>query len=140
IGLLVNGNIFEGDFFNDTRTPIYHIPTNKLDRTLEAHNSNMMERNSSNINLNYRFADTSQRELNMDADYGRYRLRNNQWQPNDYFDKDGNFLLSRNYNFIAPTDINIYTFKADYEQPFQKGKLGFGGKTSFVNTDIDFNR
>ena len=140
IGLLVNGNIFEGDFFNDTKTPIYHIPTNKLDRTLEAHNSNMMERNSSNINLNYRFADTSQRELNMDADYGRYRLRNNQWQPNDYFDKDGNFLLSRNYNFIAPTDINIYTFKADYEQPFQKGKLGFGGKTSFVNTDNDFNR
>ena len=140
LGLLVNGNISDGSFFNDTRTPIIYITTGVLHRTLQAHNSNEYERNSSNINLNYRFADTSQRELIMDADYGRYRIRNNQWQPNDYFDKDGNFLFSRNYNFIAPTDIDIYTFKADYEQPFKKGKLAVGGKTSFVNTDNDFNR
>src|SRR5690606_36029418 len=63
LGLLLNGNISDGDFLNDTRTPIIFIPTGILHRTLEAHNTNAYERNSSNINLNYRFADTSQREL-----------------------------------------------------------------------------
>ncbi len=140
LGLLVNGNFSEGSNSNDTYTPIFYMPTGILNRTLEAHNSSIFKRKNSNINLNYRFADTSQHELNVDADYGKYLLRNDQWQPNDYFDKDGNFLLSRVYNFVAPTDINIYTLKADYEQKFLKGKLGFGGKTSFVNADNDFNR
>ena len=40
--------------------------------------------------LNYRYADTSGRELNIDADYGFYNLDNNQFQPNYYFDPTGN--------------------------------------------------
>ena len=42
------------------------------------------------------------------------------------------------YNMIAPTDINIYSFKTDYEQNFKKGRLGLGGKTSYVTSDNDF--
>jgi hypothetical protein len=41
---------------------------------------------------------------------------------------------------ISPTNIDLYSFKTDYEQSFKKGKLGIGGKVSFVNTDNDFQR
>src|SRR5690606_24006333 len=36
--------------------------------------------------------------------------------------------------------IDIYSIKADYEQNFQKGKLGIGTKISFVETDNTFLR
>ncbi|RYY43988.1 MAG: TonB-dependent receptor, partial [Chitinophagaceae bacterium] len=38
------------------------------------------------------------------------------------------------------TVINMYSLKADYETDFKKGKLSFGGKAGFVNTDNDFTR
>ena len=41
---------------------------------------------------------------------------------------------------VAPTDINIFSLKADYEQNFKKGKLGFGGKISYVESTNDFQR
>jgi hypothetical protein len=41
---------------------------------------------------------------------------------------------------VTATDINISSFKADYEQSFAKGKLGLGGKVAMVNTDNDFQR
>jgi hypothetical protein len=41
---------------------------------------------------------------------------------------------------VAPTDITIQSFKADWEQDFKKGKLSFGGKTGYVSTDNDFQR
>ncbi|HYM95170.1 MAG TPA: outer membrane beta-barrel family protein, partial [Chitinophagaceae bacterium] len=44
------------------------------------------------------------------------------------------------YNFISPTNIDIYSVKTDYEQNYKKGKLGFGGKLSIVNTDNNFGR
>jgi hypothetical protein len=41
---------------------------------------------------------------------------------------------------IAPTNIYINSLKADWEQNFKKGKLGYGGKLAFVKTDNDFQR
>jgi hypothetical protein len=41
---------------------------------------------------------------------------------------------------VSPTDIRIYSLKVDYEQNFKKGRLGYGGKIGFVNTDNNFNR
>jgi hypothetical protein len=41
---------------------------------------------------------------------------------------------------IAPTTINISSGKIDWEQNFQGGKLGLGGKVSVVDTDNDFRR
>ncbi|HEY9361643.1 MAG TPA: outer membrane beta-barrel family protein [Chitinophagaceae bacterium] len=140
IGVLINGNLSNNTFTNQSSTPISYMPDGKLYRTLTANNSSTYERNNANYNINYRYADTSGRELNMDADHGVYTIKSNQMQPNVYYDKNGDFLENRIYNFIAPTDIDIYTFKADYEQNYKKGKLGIGGKTSFVNTTNDFDR
>lgn len=140
IGVMLNGNTGENDFSNDSRTPISYIPSGQLAKTLTAANSTAGKRNSGNLNFNYKYADTSGHELNIDADRGLYRIKSEQMQPNNYYDKVGVLYSTRIYNFIAPTDIDIYSVKADYEQNFKKGRLGFGGKTSFVKTANNFNR
>jgi iron complex outermembrane recepter protein len=140
-GVLINGNISDNSFNNRSRTPISYKPTGAVNRILVANNQNLMERNNINFNLNYRFADTAGRELNLDADYGLFRNDGNQLQPNYYYDASGNNLISQVfYRFLSPTDIDIYTFKADYEQNFKKGRLGIGGKVAAVNTGNNFQR
>ena len=141
VGLIISGNSSDMTFSNYSRTPISYMPTGKVDRILVADNSSKSKRNNTNFNLNYRFADTSGHELNVDADYGFYRIKSNQFQPNYYFDpisnaQTGQFI----YNMIAPTDIDMYTAKADYEQNFKKGRLGLGAKTSYVKSGNDFER
>jgi len=141
-GVLVNGNINDNSFLTESRTPIVYKPTGVTDRILKASNTNFQERNDMNFNLNYRYADTSGRELTLDADYGRFRIKGNQLQPNYYYNPgDETTPISQAiYRFISPTDIDLYTFKGDYEQNFKKGKLGIGIKTSIVNTDNHFAR
>ncbi len=141
IGILVSGNISDNSFNNYSRTPIIYKPTGVVDRMLVSNNSNKMQQNNANFNLNYRFADTAGHELTIDADYGVFRNDGNQLQPNYYYNPSGNVLLNQSfYRFISPTDIDIYTLKADYEQNFKKGKLGIGAKTAFVNTRNNFQR
>ncbi|HEY6062299.1 MAG TPA: TonB-dependent receptor [Chitinophagaceae bacterium] len=141
IGVLINGNISDSKFSSDSRTPIVYKPTGVTDRLLVANNRNNQERNNVNFNLNYRYADTSGHELNLDADYGLFRIKTNQLQPNYYYNSTQTTLLSQTiYRFISPTDINIYTLKGDYEQNFRKGKLGVGFKTSIIKTENNFGR
>jgi iron complex outermembrane receptor protein len=141
LGILINGNLSDNSFNNDGRTEISYKPTGTLDRILIANNRNVMSRDNVNFNLNYRYADTSGRELNLDADYGFFNNDGNQLQPNYYYDASGNNLLSAVfYRFISPTEIDIYTFKADYEQNFKKGRLGIGGKVAAINTGNNFQR
>lgn len=141
LGIMVNGNLGENTFSNVSRTPITYIPTNQPVKLLVADNSSTGKRNNANVNFNYRYLDTTGHELNMDADYGFYQLRSDQLQPNFYYTVPANSLYdSRIYNMIAPTDIDIYSFKTDYEQNFKKGRLGFGGKISFVNSANNFER
>lgn len=140
IGVMVNGNIGENTISNNSRTPISYIPTGQLNKTLTASNLTAAERNSGNINLNYKYSVTGGTDFNIDADRGLYRIKSDQMQPNNYYDKSGILYNTRIYNFIAPSDIDIYSLKTDYEQNFKKGRLGFGGKTSFVKTSNVFNR
>jgi len=141
VGILVNGNIFENESRTESRTNIMYKPTKATNRLLFANNRSVTERTNININLNYRYADTSGRELNLDADYGLFNIDNNQLQPNFYFTADGSTLLSQAiYRFISPTEIDIYTLKADYEQNLSKGRLGIGFKTSIINTENNFGR
>jgi iron complex outermembrane receptor protein len=141
LGIMVNGNLSDVDVNNTSRTPIIYKPTGIVDRILVADNVSTSKRDNLNGNINYRYADSSGRELNIDADYGMYRIKSDQDQPNTYYDPTESIILStRNYNMLAPTDIDIYSLKADYEQNFKKGRLGFGGKTSYVESTNDFQR
>jgi hypothetical protein len=141
IGLMTNGSFSNQDFDNYSRTEISYMPTKQTDRILIADNTNANTKNNINGNLNYRYADSSGHELNMDADFGAYRNNSDQFQPNYYYDPtETRQLYSRIYQMYAPTDIDIYSFKTDYEQNFKKGRLGLGGKISFVESNNDFDR
>ena len=140
LGILVNGNFSKDSTKGDSRTYISYAPTKVADRTLFSDNRGQSLRNNIGINLNYRYADTSGHELGMDADYGYFGLRNNQYQPNVFYDPTlQNMLYQNNYSMITPSDINLYSFKVDYEENFYKGRLGFGGKIAFINSDNVFN-
>lgn len=141
MGVMVTGNLSDMSLRNYSRTPITYIPTNVTDRILVADNTSKMKRNNADFNFNYHYADPGGHTLDVDADYGLYRLKSDQLQPNFYYDPTGTTELNQYiYNFISPTNIDIYSVKTDYEQNYKKGRLGFGGKVSVVNTDNNFGR
>ncbi|MES2891314.1 MAG: TonB-dependent receptor [Bacteroidota bacterium] len=141
IGIIVNGNFADPAITNKSATPISYAPTKMVDRILVANNSSEMERDNLNFNLNYSYTGTTGKSLVLNADHGTYDIYSNQFQPNMYYDATGKTPLSSvNYRMIAPTKIDINSFKADWEQPFKKGTLGFGGKVALVETDNDFQR
>ncbi|MEP7141830.1 MAG: outer membrane beta-barrel family protein, partial [Ferruginibacter sp.] len=141
IGVIVNGTISHPSITNKSTTPISYTPTKTVDRILVADNSSTLKRNNLNFNLNYSYTVPNGKSLMVNADHGTYNINNNQFQPNYYFDETGSIPFSSViYRMIAPTDININSLKADWEQPFKKGTLGIGGKAAFVKTDNDFQR
>lgn len=141
IGFLVTGNINDTKMNMDGTTYIIYKPTGITNRILKGDNSTDAVRNNVNYNINYRFADTAGHELNIDADYGNFRITTDQYQPNIYYNPALTTILSSAiYNFISPTDIDIATLKADYEQNYKGGKLGLGVKSSLVSTENNFGR
>lgn len=138
IGVMVNGNLTDGSMRSNSNTTI--SKGGVLDRTLIANNRASSDRDNLNGNINYRFIDTAGHELNIDLDYGNYSILSDQYQPNRYYDPSGNLIGENIRNMSAPTDIDIYTVKVDYEQNFKGGKLGYGLKSSYVDSKNDFKR
>ncbi len=140
IGVMVNGNISDNDMSNSSSTPISFKPSSTIYRVLQANNETDAKRNNINVNGNYRYVNAG-KELNIDADYGAYRIKSNQLQPNVYYNASGTVKQNEYiYRFISPTDIDIYSIKSDYEQDYKKGRLGIGFKTALVNTSNNFGR
>lgn len=140
-GIMINGNLNENELHNNSVTDIAYMPSKLVDKLLRADNVSVGSRDNVNFNANYRFADTSGHELNVDVDYGFYNSKNTQDQPNKTYEASGNTLiLDERFLTYTPSEIDIYSTKIDYEQNFKKGKLGIGGKFSYVRTDNTFQR
>lgn len=138
IGFMVNGMSNTGDFTSESKT--YIGPANTAyNQILKATNKIPMSRLSGNANANYKYEDTSGRSFNVDLDYGNFKSTGKSYQPNTYWNADETLVTSQAiYRSNTSNNINIYTGKADYEQNFLKGKLGFGVKSALVKTDNDF--
>ncbi|TAD82030.1 MAG: TonB-dependent receptor [Bacteroidetes bacterium] len=119
-------------------TSISPASVQRLEKSLLAFNTLYGNRTNGNLNFNYRYADTLGRELNIDADYGLFRGRGNSIQPNFYVDKFGRPINQFTYRNNTPTNIDIYTIKADYTQRAWKGNLGYGAKLAYVKTENAF--
>lgn len=139
LGFIATTNFSNYEWRNNSVTNIYYYPTMQYIKQLQATNSQPGNRNNGNFNINYRYADTSGREINFDGDYGVFRGRSTSLQPNYYFDKNENLLLSSIYQNNTPINIDIYTAKIDAEQKMFKGKIGYGAKFSYVRTDNTFD-
>ena len=135
-GAMMNANVGAGSWVSRGNTFISNHNTGQVASLLYATNDIEMERSNWNYNLNYRFADTLGKSFNVDVDYGFYKNRADSYQPNFYnHPTSGEVLTARIFSSRTPTDIDIYTAKADYEQPLWKGKLSLGAKTALVKTD-----
>ncbi|MFD1817225.1 TonB-dependent receptor domain-containing protein [Pseudarcicella hirudinis] len=141
IGFSANGRISDHNGGGESVTLIGKRYSSIPDSvTLFSRTSNPEQNKNLNFNLNYRYADTTGHELNIDADYGTFTSNGVNTQPNRYvFNSPEIPSIDRNYVSKTPTDITIRSFKLDYEQPFKKGKLGYGFKLSDVKSDNTFD-
>ncbi len=139
VGFLVSGNTNEGLFESLNRIEIAsQANPGQVDSILVADNDNFNNRNQNTFNVNYSYQ-KDKHSLNIDADYGRYRNTSNRFQPNLYYDAaEENVLTEVITSFDTPVDIDIYTFKVDYETKTLGGQLGLGSKLSRVITDNTF--
>lgn len=139
IGVMVNGNLNDSEWDNDSRTPIFRGAATEPEQVLVA--GSLTDQESTNLftNLNYRFTDSLGHSLNIDFDYGRYDNERDNYQPNTFYDGSETTVLNRIINAqVTPVTIDIFSTKADYETRFLKGTLGLGTKLSFVQTDNNF--
>jgi hypothetical protein len=98
-------------------------------------------RNNAGINFNmlHKF-NPDGRELSVDVNYLNYDNTGNQFLQNRASDPKGGLLDQDDFRYFIPSDINIYTAKADYVHPLRnKAKLESGFKSSLIKTDNLFN-
>ena len=140
IGFLIGRNSGDGEHTGRNRSLIsQEIQEDVIDSILVANTVTDRSREQSTYNINYRFDNGKGTSLNIDADYGVYENRSNRFLPNRYFNAAEDQLLSEVINaYDTPTDIEIITFKVDYEHDLLGGKLGVGGKLSQVTSDNTF--
>ena len=139
-GVILDGNFNNSFGESNSRTPIRPIGNPVPDSVLVANNRTSNTSYNLNGNLNYRYQDTLGYLVNVDLDFGKYNSDREAFQPNSYFNGSETELISeRITEQITPIDINIITFKTDYEQNLGKGKLSLGIKFSYVDTDNVFD-
>jgi len=139
-GFLANGYVSDFLWKTNSRTPISSLGQTQIDSVLLANSTNDGSRSNYNLNLNYRYDDGEGTIWNVDGDYGFFKNRAQEFQPNFYKDPTETITLrERITNNETPTDIDIYALKVDHERPLLKGQLSVGLKIGYVKTDNTFN-
>jgi len=135
-GVVINGmNRISKQVNNNTSN--LSNPMMVLDSVIRAENIDQIKYQNLGANLNYRHKfDRSGREIIVDADYLRYRNKTNQNYYNYSYFAD----MQPKYQDILrgwlPSDIDIYTLKADYVHPLANGwKMDAGIKAAYTETD-----
>ena len=90
---------------------------------------------SGNVNLQHRF-DNAGKELTADINYINYNNKGNQVLQNFVSDPSGGQLSNNDFFYNLPSNIDIYTARADYSHPL-KNRASFSGgmKSSIVEND-----
>lgn len=142
LGVMVNGSFVDFNANTWSSTPISYIPTGVTNRVLVANNASNGVRNNLNENINYTFTNTNGNVFALNADHGNYHITGDQLQPNYYYNPGGTTVInSVIYQMLSPSDVTINSLKADWDKNIKGGaKISFGGKSSFVETDNDFQR
>ena len=141
IGFLANFNsIGRESEIMDTITIAQNDKRTLVDSILVANSTSQTQSENSTFNINYRYDNRkSGQSFNVDLDYGSYRSDTDRYLPNLYYNDGFQDVLTTVINiFDTPSDIDIYTFKVDYEQNLAGGKLGLGSKLSKVVSDNTF--
>lgn len=134
------GTVLTG-LINPSNRPTINTSTflnskNVLDSTIIADNAANTRFTNKGVNLNYRHQyATKGQDLTVDLDYLNYQTNTNQSYNNTSYLPNGSvtnkYLLTGN----LPSQLDIYSAKADYEQPLAGIKFSTGAKTSYTTTD-----
>jgi hypothetical protein len=141
-GVVVSGFDFDGNPEPSTVADLYK-PNGQLRQRLLSYTDNDITFRNFTTNLNWKHTfDSTGRELTVDADYSLFRNKTAMMLTTDYYDSS---LAYRGRTFLRgllPSAIDIYSFKADYVQPFKGGRFEAGVKLSYVNNDnlVDYER
>lgn len=141
LGVLFSGGGSRGNNIGFNRIEIAQEATqSSIDSILVADTEAKSQRYNNSINLNYKVDFSKERNLNIDLDYGNFSNDANRALTNEYFDAAENNTISLVENtFETPTDIEIYTFKMDFETGLGGGKFGTGTKFSKVLSGNTFS-
>lgn len=140
IGILVSGHQNRSELTTQSRTPIRAMGEQQADKLLMARNTSDQAQGQWMINANYRWADTLGRVFNIDVDGGWYQFSRNSFQPNFYRNGlDTETISERTFRMITPNDLQLWASQAEYEVPWQNGKLSMGGKFSSVQSQTLFS-
>ncbi|MBC6113120.1 outer membrane beta-barrel protein [Pedobacter fastidiosus] len=135
------GVVFTG--MNRISTQVNNNTSNLLnaikqpDSIIKAENIDQIHYKNVGVNFNFRHKfNKAGRDLTFDADYLNYNNKTDQTYYNySYF---ANMML-KSQDILSgnlPSNIDIYTAKADYSHPLNKGwKLDAGLKTAYTKTD-----
>lgn len=137
LGMMMNGGVASNDWSTFSRTNITYTGPQD-DSVLMATNNQPNHSQRFNYNVNYQYADTSGRQLNVDADYGTYKRTSDSYQRNTYYNSLAEAVYSNDYRNNIFNDIKFFSLKTDYEQNTLGGKIGAGVKFSDVKTGNDF--
>lgn len=136
IGFLINGAINKRDWEANTTTDIFPEGATKTESILTSDSFNEGWRNNFNTNINYLWTGAKGNSFSADLDYANFNNSSYNYQPNLLSLASNNSIIdANNYEGNDSTLINIYAAKADYETDAFEGKLGFGAKWSYVQTD-----
>jgi iron complex outermembrane recepter protein len=131
VGITVNGTALSRENIGDN-TAIWINKSGVTDSTIDTDSRNTSNWKFGGLNFNMRHNFDSRRELAMDVDYLRYRIRSDQYFENQS-DVPGS-LTEANRGDI-PSDLEILAAKADYSQRFSNLQWETGWKSSHINTD-----
>lgn len=135
-GIVLTGVTRKGERNNDNTSQI--LNTNyQLDSTIVAHNTQDNSFRNGGVNLNFRRrVSKNGPEISFDADYIHYGTGNIQEFNNFTYLANNTLSQQDRLDGDLPADINIYSVKADYTHPLQKGwKIDAGAKSSQTKTD-----
>ncbi len=139
IGVVFSGFENPGTFSNNNMTLKKDFEGNILSNTQTiSKNEDKWKNQAVNFNLRH-VMDSTGKELSADIDFLHYNSDNTQNFSSYFYDRSGSKNQQDEYlRGRLPSDIKIYSAKADYTHPLKgNAKIEAGVKTSYVQTDND---
>jgi len=136
IGFLVSGIVTDSKFIKDNTLKISN--QNKLDSVIIAQSN--LDRGSSffNYNANYNGElGKGGKTLSADVTYSTYNRHSNEFITNNFYTPGGDsYRDAQQLENISPSNIHIWTFKADYVNPLTKtSRIEAGAKYNHAKSD-----
>jgi iron complex outermembrane recepter protein len=131
LGLNFNGLLLDRN--NTGNNPALWMAADRsADSLIETRSHNTNDWKNGGVNMNIRHSFTSTRQLTADVDLIGYRIRGSQ-----FFENNAVFPTpySEASKATIPSDIHIFSARADYAGQWNKIKWEGGGKTSHITTD-----